>query len=161
MAEDLHNKELVSNIKKGKIFIFPTDAGYCIGCNALKKRALAKLEQFGNIELLAPSKAWIKDNFVIKKNYLERLHGSFIYVLKPKKKAKLDKLHKVRLISHHLLNEAKVPIAFAETGVRELKNVPKEMAEMADFVINAGRLEKAVISVVDLSGKIPKIVLKR
>ncbi|MFH1637366.1 MAG: Sua5/YciO/YrdC/YwlC family protein [Candidatus Woesearchaeota archaeon] len=165
----LDNKELVSEIKKGKLFIFPTDAGYCMGCNALKQKAVNKLVELSNgeIELLAPSKEWVGENFRIRKSYVEQLPGPFIYVLRAKRyvKAEGGNAFKVRMPEHSftkVVGQAKVPVAFAEIGnFTELKRIPPKIARKADFVVDAGRIERHPLSVVDFTGNIPKILLKR
>ncbi len=164
----MHNSELIERIRKGALFIFPTDAGYCIGCNALRQIPLKRLKElkFGRIELLTPSKEWLKKNFIIKKAYLEILPGPFVYILKPRPSTKLKGFDefRVRMPSHpfmKIIADAKVPVAFAEIiPVTDLKKLPHNVAASADLVIDLGILEKSLVTTIDLRGKLPKVVLE-
>jgi L-threonylcarbamoyladenylate synthase len=55
------------------VFIYPTDTIYGIGCDATSEIAIAKIRKLKNrpaqpFSIIAPSKTWIQDNFIVPSN---------------------------------------------------------------------------------------------
>ena len=80
-------EKALKHLKKGSIFIYPSDTRYCLGCNALDSDAmetLSMIKQDLALTVVAPSKKWIESNFTVKKAFLDKLRY-FTYILKSKK----------------------------------------------------------------------------
>lgn len=92
--EFLNEVKLLENIKKGAVFIYPTDTIYGIGCNAQKEETVKKIRQIKNrhdmpFSVIVPSKEWIKENCVIDKKaqeWIAKLPGPYTLILKLKNK---------------------------------------------------------------------------
>ncbi len=77
-------------IKKGRIFIYPTDTIYGIGCDAIIDNAIIKIRQMKKrnekpFSIMAPNKNWIIKNCLIDKNakkWLNKLPGAYTLILK-------------------------------------------------------------------------------
>jgi len=83
----------LAEIRKGAIFIHPTDTIYGLGCDATSAVAIDKLRKVKNrstrpFSIIAPSKEWIFDHCnipVAAEPWLEKLPGPYtlIFKLKP------------------------------------------------------------------------------
>ncbi len=90
----LEKDVLIRELRLGKIFIYPTDTIYGIGCDALNEDSIKKIRQLKErfhqpFSVIAPSKKWIKDNCHMSKKQLEwlkKLPGSYTFILKLKNK---------------------------------------------------------------------------
>ena len=72
----MNETEIIDFIRKGKIFIYPTDTIYGLGCDALNEKSVEKIKEIKKrdkdkpLSVIAPSKKWIFD-----KKYFFRLLG--------------------------------------------------------------------------------------
>jgi len=88
----MNEKEIIRSIKKGKIFIYPTDTIYGIGCDATRPKAVEKIKEIKDrdkdkpLSIIAPSIDWIKENLIIDNDLdLEKyLPGPYTLILKKK-----------------------------------------------------------------------------
>jgi len=174
----LNSADIIKRIKRGDIFIYPTDTIYGIGCNALLPEKVVKIRDIKKrtdkpFSIIAPSKEWIAKNFKINKAYLDKLPGPFTYILKPKKKgflgkevSKFDSIG-VRIPNHKFskfIAKAKVP--FITTSVNlsgeeaaiDLDRISPEIIEQVDFIIDNGVLDNNPSTVLDLTSGLPKII---
>ena len=90
-------KKAVKHLKKGSIFIYPSDTRYCLGCNALDSDAMKRLSMIKQdlaLTVVAPSKKWIESNFTVKKAFLDKLPGTFHLYLKIKESGYWKQKHK-------------------------------------------------------------------
>jgi len=172
--------DIAKRIKKGEIFIYPTDTIYGIGCNALNEEAVRKVRQIKQrtekpFSVIAPSKQWLSRNFKVKKAYVDKLPGPFTYILKPKKKGFLgDEVSRfetigVRIPDHpftKIIQKAKVPFITTSVNISgkkpatDLERVSPLITEQADIIIDAGILNSNPSTVLDLTGNLPKIIRK-
>ena len=92
----VHKKDYLEKIKKGAIFIYPTDTIYGIGCDATNAKAVQKIREIKQREetpfsVIAPNKLWIQENcevFGKGRDYVDKhLPGKFtlIFALKHEK----------------------------------------------------------------------------
>ncbi|MCA9460458.1 MAG: Sua5/YciO/YrdC/YwlC family protein, partial [Nanoarchaeota archaeon] len=87
--EILQNLDFYLNeIKLGKIFIYPTDTIYGIGCSALVSKSISLIKKIKKrdekaFSVIAPSKKWINENcnvLDVHKKYLEKLPGKYTFI---------------------------------------------------------------------------------
>jgi L-threonylcarbamoyladenylate synthase len=88
--EFLENKEFYLNeMHAGKIFIYPTDTIYGIGCDATNKSAVLKVREIKHrdekpFSVIAPSKDWIKKNCHVEyhgEKWIAKLPGAYTLIL--------------------------------------------------------------------------------
>jgi len=87
-----NKNKILNHIKKGLVFIYPTDTIYGIGCDATNVRAVSRLREAKKrdkkpFSIIAPSKSWIKRNCVVNnkaKEWLDKLPGKYTLILKLK-----------------------------------------------------------------------------
>ena len=86
----IKNKDaIIKEIIAGKIFIYPTDTIYGIGCDASNENSVAKIRILKQREtkpfsVIVPDLAWIKDNCLINEDiekHLEKLPGAYTFFL--------------------------------------------------------------------------------
>jgi|SRR3989344_6846054 len=88
----MRTQELVKDIKEGKIFIYPTDTIYGIGCDATNIKSVEKIKEIKlrdkdkPLSIIAPSIDWIKQNCIIDKglDLNKYFPGPYTLILKKK-----------------------------------------------------------------------------
>lgn len=103
---------ILSSLKRGDIVIYPTDKIYGIGCNALNKTSVQTLRSLKKrpekpLSIIAPSKQWIEEYFVVPSAGLDVLPGPVTLIIEPRDPSFFPKiLHPdtdnigVRLLDH-------------------------------------------------------------
>jgi len=141
--------------KKGKVFIYPTDTIYGLGCDALNKEAVRKIIEIKErnnkpMSVIAPNKEWIKENCTIEKKankWMKKLPGKYTLIVNLKNKKAIS----------NLVNQNQESI-----GVRIPKNwFSKIIKEYSNpFVTTSVNLsgEKPMSSLKDLNNKVKKRV---
>lgn len=156
----------------GKIFIYPTDTIYGIGCDATNSKLVRKIRELKNREnkpfsIIAPSKKWIHDNCVLTgegREWLKKLPGPYTLVLKMKKKCVSDEVAKekvgVRIPANEFTKKVRafgkpfVTTSVNISGEPSLKNPDKlksSIAKGVDYLVDAGIIRGKASTVVDLS----------
>ena len=165
-------EEIVSAIKMGNIFIYPTDTIYGIGCDATNKNAVAKIRQIKRrdnnpMSVAVPSKNWIKENCeVIDSSKLDLLPGPYTLILKIKNPNAIasnvsfkDTLG-VRIPNNwfaEIITQAGVPFVTTsvnfsgEKNMEKIEDVPKELLDQVDYVIYDGPIVGKQSTRIDLS----------
>ena len=177
--KEINKADIVRKIKNGDVFIYPTDTIYGLGCNALNEESVERIRKIKGREgkpfsVIAPNKQWILKNFkILNKNFIKKLPGPYTYILNTKKKLVAKgvnggmKTLGVRLPDHEfveLIKRAKVPFVSTSVNVsgkkeaKSIKGIPKRILNSVDIVINDGYLHNNPSTLIDLTGKIPKIV---
>ncbi len=173
----IKEREIIKHIKNGSIFIYPTDTIYGLGCNALNEASVKKIRQIKESEkpfsIIAHDKAWLYRNFEVKKHYIQRLPGPFTFILKQKKRIfpyevnlGLDTIG-IKIPNHpftRLIQKANVPFittSVNKTGskpITDVKKIPKSILKEVDIIIDNGPLTNNPSVIIDLTGKIARII---
>lgn len=166
-------KKIYSDLKKS-IFIYPTDSIYGIGCDATNSDLISKLRLIKNrnekpFSIIAPSKEWVKENFILtelENNLVER-YGDWIdvdgekkpftFLLKPKNNDLLPEnltfgLPKVGVrIPKHWISEVVTLMGYpiVTTSVNEsgiihmtsLNDLDENIRKEVDYIIEEGVLK--------------------
>lgn len=172
------NKEILKDLKD-KIFIYPTDTVYGIGCNVegpvdkiYEIKARDKEKPFS---VIVPSKKWIYENCILSKpnkDLIENLlPGPYTIILKYKKVPKKLENEKQTIgvrIFDNLFTEIlrQENILFITTSanlkgqdtIKTLKDVPKEIEKIVSWYIDAGKLENRPSRIFDLTSNDIKIL---
>ena len=148
---------LKKNVAEGKIFFYPTDTVYGLGCDAANVESVKKINDIKRREkplsIIAPSKEWIRKNCDVEEEYLQLLPGKITLIVKTKKKGFLKEVGKegllgVRIPKHwfsEVVEEIGKPFVTTSanfTGEKPFRNVKKakELIEKVDVVIDEGIL---------------------
>ncbi|MEK6937461.1 MAG: L-threonylcarbamoyladenylate synthase [Nanoarchaeota archaeon] len=169
----LRFEEMAQKIKKGTIFIHPSDTIYGMGCSALDEKNVSQLRRIkGNstpFSVWAPSLEWIKQNCVVDKKaeeWLNKLPGPYTLVLKLKNKkavAPSVNLGKetigVRLPNHwfhQALEELDTPIITTSANLTgkpfmtRLENLDPMIEVNADFAVYEGEKDGRPSKIINL-----------
>jgi L-threonylcarbamoyladenylate synthase len=151
------DKKVIKFIKSGKIFIYPTDTLYGLGCNALNKNSVEKIRRIKKrgrkkpFSIIAPSKQWILKNLKVKKEFLDKyLPGKYTLILKKKNSKFLNSVSEgdslgIRIPKnkfYEFIKKAEVPFVTTSVNVSKkkpilnLKDIEDEILEKVDFVYN-------------------------
>jgi L-threonylcarbamoyladenylate synthase len=146
-------------ILAGKIFIYPTDTIYGLGCNALDEKAVDKLKEIKSREkdkplsIIAPSINWIKEHCTVDVGLSKYLPGPYTIILKKKDIDFLSHISKdtlgVRIPDCDFtkqIQSANVP--FITTSVNlagekpaaNIDEISDKIKEQVDIIVDAGKL---------------------
>jgi L-threonylcarbamoyladenylate synthase len=175
--EFLENEEFYfEEIKGGKIFVYPTDTIYGIGCDAANSLAVKKIRKIKNrdskpFSIIIPRKDWILDNCFVSEEcfeFLEKLPGKFTLIFKLKNGSEIAKQSLigdldsigVRIPDNWFAQWlAKMNLVFVTTSVNlsgekpitEIGELKKEIYNKVDYVIDSGVLDNKPSQVINLS----------
>ncbi len=164
-----------NKIKKGSLFIHPTDTIYGIGCNAIDHDAVyrvreAKERYTAPFSVIVPSKDWIRQNCEVNENvekWLARLPGSYTLILKLKNKGAIapnvnmgmDTLG-VRIPNHwfsEVVSELGIPIVTTSANVTKSdfmiseEDLDPKVASKMEFMVYEGEKHGKPSKLVDLT----------
>jgi len=165
---------------KDKIIIYPTDTIYGIGCYALNSELVKKIKEIKKREnkpfSIIVNKTWIRDNCEVNKlveEYLRKLPGKYTFILELKNKNAVSKEVNnngetigVRIPKHEITKI--LPIPFVTTSVNlsgekpitNIKDIPEEIRNRVDLIMDYGTLKNQASTVIDLTGD-KAVVLRR
>ena len=174
--------EILKKINEGKLFIYPTDTIYGIGCNALNKDAVKKIREVKGrpnhpFSIIAPSKEWIHENCVVSreaKEWIEKLPGAYTLVLKLKNKGAvseevapgLDSVG-IRMPDHWFtkaVGEINAPVIstsanlVGEDYMTSIDDLHTDIKSKMDFMIYEGDKKGRPSTIVDLTEDKKKII---
>lgn len=153
-------EKILKPIIAGKIFIYPTDTIYGIGCNALDKKAVEKIKEMKGrdkdrpLSVIAPSMAWIEENLIVDCDLAKYLPGPYTVILKKKDPSFLlhvsptDSLG-VRIPAcefTEVVEEAKVPFITTSVNlsgdpfITKIEDIDHDFLENIDHIIDYGEL---------------------
>lgn len=169
-------KELIKAILKGKIFIYPTDTVYGLGCNAEDKKAVEKIKEIKArdkdkpLSIIAPSINWIKENCIIDINLEKYLPGPYTIILKKKnpdflKWVSLTDSLGIRIPANDFCKKIqKAGVPFITTSVNQsgekpatkISDINKEILDKVDIFIESKEKLSGKPSNLVINGKIMK-----
>mgnify|MGYP001570208132 CR=1 FL=1 len=156
---DIEKENLIRDIKSDKIFIYPTDTVYGLGCNALIKRSVERIREIKGrdgdkpLSVIAPSKEWIYENLIASKEEINKyLPGKYTLILRKKDFKFLDYVSKsetlgVRMPKQdfaELVKKAEAPFITTsanlsgEKPASSIGDINKEILNKADLIIDSG-----------------------
>lgn len=174
VVDEKEIKEIATEIKKGKIVIFPTETVYGIGTNALDEQACNKIFEIKGREKEKPLIVLISDKNMlntiakeineIEKKLIEKFWpGPLTIVLQKKEnipyivtagKEEVSVRMTSGKIAQKLVQEADIPIVAPSanlsgkpTGVNP-KDIVKDFEDTADYMIDCGIIESELTSTV-------------
>lgn len=149
------------DIEAGKIFIYPTDTIYGIGCDATNKRSVEKIKKLKErdgqkpLSVIAPSLAWIHEHLIVDFGLSEYLPGPYTVILTKKDPHFLEHVCSNDTLGVRIPNcsfskevfETNVPFITTSVNVsgepfaQSIAQVPQEIMENVDIVIDEGKLQ--------------------
>lgn len=180
-------RQIVEKIKKGAVFIYPTDTVYGIGCDITNKKALEKVAKLKGIKLEKAHFSIICHDLSHLSDYIKQidsptfkllkrtLPGAFTYILNanntvPKIFNSKKKTIGIRVpdanIARDIVKELGNPIVSTslkeDDDIIEYKTDPELIYEkyqnLVDFVIDGGYGDNIASTVVDLTNGEPEII---
>lgn len=150
---------LRDDILIGKIFIYPTDTIYGIGCDATNIKSVEKIRGIKKRDLkpfsvIAPSFDWIKDNFIVDFDVKKYLPGPYTLLLKKKDINFLKHISEndrvgVRIPKNDFCFSVQVAgVPFVTTSVnvsgepfaKNISDINKDILDSVDCVVDVGEL---------------------
>jgi len=155
-------ENLTNQIKQGKIFIYPTDTIYGLGCDATNIQAVNKIKQIKQrdkdkpLSIIAPSINWIKQNCIIPKDLdiNKYLPGPYTLILKKQKPNFLNHVSNtdslgIRIPNNNFtkkIQESKTPFITTsvnlsgEKSITHPNQVKEQIKDKVDIIIDEGEL---------------------
>ena len=167
-------QKMLGEMRLGKVFVYPTDTIYGIGCDATNPAAVARLRTRKKrdkrpFSVIAPSVEWIMCNCLVsraEKEWLERLPGPYTLIVKLANREAIcpavnDGLSTigVRIPNNWFAGVvAKAGIPFVTTSVNttgkpfmtSLSDIDPDLKAGADYLLDVGPLRNKPSKVVDL-----------
>jgi tRNA threonylcarbamoyl adenosine modification protein (Sua5/YciO/YrdC/YwlC family) len=179
---ELNNEEYLRMIRKGAVFIYPTDTIYGIGCIATNPKAVNKIREIKQrptmpFTIIIPSKEWIYKNCVVKEEHeewIKKLPGPYTLLFKlqntnavPKEVNNNLGTIGVRIPAHWLTkyfqDEELLIITTSvnisgEEYMTSLNNLDERIKAETEFIIYEGEIIGKPSTIVDLTGEEAKII---
>ena len=172
--ETQQNKQaIIDLIKEGKVFIYPTDTVYGLGCDANNDAAVKRIRDIKQsydqpFSIIAPTKQWILDNCTITpkiQEWLNKLPGPYTLILNLIQEAASQELILgktsvgVRMPDHwftNIITEANIPFVTTSVNIHgqpyltDPKNLSEEIKEKIDVLIDEGMKTDKPSTIVNL-----------
>ena len=169
----IDNQNIIDEIIAGKIFIYPTDTIYGIGCNALISESVHKIRTLKQrpdnpFSVIAPSKGLITKNFDLNSEYLDKLPGKYTYVMKPKTQVVTKitnpktKMLGVRIPDNwftKIIQKAGVPFITTSVNITNMpnmtyfENLNQSIKSGVDYLIDEGEIKGSASKVIMFDGE--------
>jgi L-threonylcarbamoyladenylate synthase len=165
-------------IRAGKIFVYPTDTVYGLGCDATNQEAVEQVRAIKKsgqpFSVIAPSKEWIRQRLIVRfPEYLDRLPGPYTLIFRMRQRVVPDAVSThtlgVRIPDHPLvalLQETGLPFLTTSCNIHgalpavSVRAIARGLLGKADIVIDGGLLTTPPSTVIDLTGARPKVLRK-
>lgn len=172
---NIKKNSLVNNILDGKIFVYPTDTIYGIGCDATNDESVKKIREIKDrvnnpFSIIAPSKQWINDNCELNsksKEWMDKLPGPYTLILKIKNDCEISThvnngMDTIGIrIPNHWISEfcTKIDKPIVTTSANRqgqdfmtsIENMDKEIKSKVDFIIYEGEIKGSPSTLVHLN----------
>ena len=178
-----NEKFVVNEILTGKIFIYPTDTIYGIGCDATNNESVKRIREIKQREskpfsVIAPNKQWIKDNCVISQiaeQWIKKLPGPCTLILKLKNKSAVSEAVTptdtigVRIPDNwfsEIIKKTGIPFITTsvnisgEPHIAKIEELEDKIKNQVDYIIEDGVLNNPPSTIIDLTSK-EEIVINR
>ena len=152
----MNSKQFKQEILQSKVFIYPTDTLYGLGCNAMNKSSVNRIREIKGrdnkpFSVIAPSFEWIEEHFEIDIDLKKYLPGPYTLLLKKKNPGFLSWVSNNDKIGIRIPNNKfcfklqKLGIPIITTSVNfssqpsalSLEEIPKEIINKVDFIIKS------------------------
>jgi len=176
-----NQKFYIKKIKSGKIFIYPTDTIYGIGCIATDKKSIKKIREIKKryekpFSIIIPGKRWIKQNCKINlkhKKYLKYLPGRYTFIIELKNNKTVSTKEIIgdsKKIGIRIPNNwfakflMRNKFSFITTSVNysgephitKISQIQDSIKKQVDYIINVGTLNNNPSRIIDLTKKLIK-----
>ncbi len=152
--------DYTDQVKDGRIFIYPTDTIYGIGCDATNIEAVNKIKQIKSrdadkpLSVIAPSVDWVKENLIVDVDLEKYLPGAYTLILKKKDPEFLKHIASGESLGVRIpdcpftkqIQKAAVPfvttsVNFAgEPFATKISEIPEEIKKQVDIIVDVGEL---------------------
>ena len=156
----INKKEILIGIEEGKIFIYPTDTIYGLGCDAENKNSVEKIKQIKQrdrdkpLSIIVPSLKWIEENLIIDTDLNKYFPGKYTIILKKKNPDFLKYVSSTDSIGIRIPDNEFTKIIqgsgkpfittsvnlSGESAIESIKEIPKEIKDKIDIMIDNGKL---------------------
>jgi len=156
----MNTETLIQEILDGKIFIYPTDTLYGIGCDATNQQAVDKIKDIKvrdrekPLSIIAPSIEWIEQNCIVDVDINKYLPGAYTLILKKKNKDFLSWVSNndslgIRIPDNDFCRQVqKSGVPFITTTVNlagepfaiNTNDISQEIKKQVDHIIDIGEL---------------------
>jgi len=173
LKKALDSEQIRKAILDGKIFIYPTDTLYGIGCKVEAKESVKKIMKAKGrkkekpFSVIVPSKEWISENTKITKENEKFVGvlfpGPYTIILNAKERipyvVSKEGSMGIRIPKHEFCDLIRsLNLLFLTTSVNlseeepvfSLKDIPKEIRSISDYAIDDGRIEGPASRVFDI-----------
>src|SRR3989344_5751442 len=163
---------VLERIKRGDIFIHPSDTIYGLGCNAADENAVKRLRDIKQrpsapFSIWIPSLEWVKNNCILDKETeksLKLLPGAYTLLLKLKSEKSLakgvvnNKTVGIRYPNHwfgELIKRLDLPIITTsvnlsgEPFMSDVKDINPQIEQKVDFMVYEGKKEGSPSKVIN------------
>ncbi|MDP1728686.1 MAG: L-threonylcarbamoyladenylate synthase [archaeon] len=170
----ISKENIAEKILEGKIFIYPTDTIYGIGCDATNEKAVNQIKNIKErdkdkpLSIIAPNISWILNNFETTEEEIKKyLPGPYTLLLKKKDMNFLNWVSNNDRIGIRIPNSSftkeiiKSNVPFITPSVNlsgepfalTVKDIKPEILNKIDYIIEADKEEK-------LSGKPSTLIIE-
>ena len=153
-------RSIVDEILSGKVFIYPTDTIYGLGCDASNKESVNRIKKMKErdedkpLSVIAPSFEWIEKNCKVDVDLNKYLPGGYTVVLKKRNAGFLDHVSKgnslgVRIPDNEfskMIQESGRPFITTSVNISggkpitRISEIPKEIRDNVDVIVDEGKL---------------------
>lgn len=167
--------EVIKALVGGKIFIYPTDTVYGIGCNVNYKESIQRIYEIKKrspskpFSIIVPSLEWIEENCKVSKNGMRfiasLLPGPYTLILKVKNYEALKAVSREGKIGIRMPKNIftdlirSLNILFITTSANvsgekpasSVKEIPQDVKGRVDYIIDGGKLRGIPSRIFDLT----------